>query len=176
MNKIFINNVTGQINKLQRKEDIFDNVILDNWRGLRLIYSYSKCNNICSKCPIPKKSKEINKCRRLCNLLKTTKEDQNMFGKKNFMDCKSLEEYKACYVNFILEKCNSYEEILKELLVIKNLIFIYSRNGNVEENETLFKKNVITRTLSKCNTDKKKTILKILRRNKKLSYALNYKI
>lgn len=165
--ELLINNryMQKKLLQLKKKYNGFINVIADDWRGPRFIFDTKdvrKCNNDCKNCPLYlllKNEKENNKENNFsAALYKADKNDKIIFGPQNFLNCKTLKQYKNCYVNFLLKKAKNKKEIQNELKLILNMKVIYSRNKNRYKTEKQFKKSAIKKILLLVNPSKKKII------------------
>jgi hypothetical protein len=145
MKKKLIKIAKKEVKNLINKYDGFNNIILDNWRGYRLIfdtekYLKSKTNNKKYKLIVVLKNEKMgyfNNC-----LLVSNYRDKKMFGEGKYLNCRKLEEYKNCYLNFIRQIDNK-KELKKELLLVKNLKVVYSKDGKESEVEKKFKNEIL---------------------------------
>lgn len=155
-----------KLKQLQKQYAGFINVIVDNWRGNRFIFDtidVRSCSQNCNKCPLYnllKKEKEAKSFS--SSLYPATLEDQKIFGPQPFLNCKTLNQYKNCYTNWLIKKTFTKKEIEVELKLIKNLRIIYSKEANNPSLlENKLKKSIIINTLKK-TTGEKKQIIKSL--------------
>lgn len=160
MDQKLIESTVKKLDKLQNST--FINVIFDNWRGPRFIFDTEEvrnCNNDCKDCDLFK----LLKRKAPKELFPATKEDKQLFGRQNFLNCKTLEQYGECYINFILKKANTLKEIKKELKLIKNLKIVYSKEtNNLSKLQREFKNNIIKAIIRKASKQKKEIIVKAL--------------
>jgi len=84
--------------------------------------------------------------------------DKSLFGPQNFLNCKTLSQYKDCYVNFLIHETNTEKEILEELTLIQNLKIIFSEGNDSAKLEDSFKQEIIDKTLCLADEEKKKKI------------------
>ncbi len=158
-----------KLEELLKKYDGFITVFLDDWHGYRFIYDTRKsncCENGCKKCPIYRLLKnEKGKDHFTTGLYLASSEEKRLFGPQKFLNCKSFDEYQNCYVNFLLEKCNTKQEIFDELNLIKNMKVIYSKNDSPKKQEIKFKKSVIKKVLASSKPKKIKYILEYFNLN-----------
>ena len=170
MNKNIINIAVKKFQELYKKYNGFINVGVDNWRGWRFVFDTEdvrKCKNNCKSCPLYFLLKNERITDFSAGLYPASKEDKELFGPQNFLNCKTLKQYENCYVNFILKKINSEKEIKEELMLVKDFKIIFSKeNDNLKEKENEFKKSVIRKLLRKTESPKKLLIQKIVKKNK----------
>lgn len=147
---------------LLKKYPYFCNVLVDDWRGFRFIFDTKDvrvCKNNCLKCSLFLLVGEKNNKIFSSGLYKASKEDKKIFGHHNYLNCKTLEQYRNCYLNFIFKKTRTKQEIVDELKLIKNLCFVYSsRRDNLFEKELKFKKDIFRELVLKTKDEKKKII------------------
>lgn len=171
MNDAIFKQATQKLEELLNKYDGFITVFLDDWRGYRFIYDVKKpdgCANGCKKCPIYqllKNEKEINGF--TAGLYLASTEEKKFFGPQKFLNCKSFDEYRNCYSNFLLKKCNTEKEIFDELNLVKNMKVIYSKNSSPKKQELKFKKEVIKKVLASSEPEKRKKIQEYLNPDRK---------
>jgi len=95
------------------------------------------------------------------NLYPANKKDKELFGCQNFLNCKSLEQYKNCYINFLLKEAKTDNEIKGELKLIKNFRMIFSRGAtDLSKKENEFKESIIEEVLKVCDKEKGNKIIK----------------
>jgi len=169
MNDTIFKQALTKLEELLKKYDGFITIFLDDWRGYRFIYDIKPsncCKDSCKKCPIYrllKDEKEINGF--TAGLYLASSKEKKLFGPQEFLNCKSFDEYQNCYVNFLLEKCNTKQEIFDELNLVKNMKVIYSKKDSPEKQEIKFKKGVIQKALASSETKKTKNIREYLNLN-----------
>lgn len=148
--------------ELSKKYDGFINIILDDWRGFRFIFDTKdvrRCKNNCLKCALYLLLKNEKRGLLSAGLYPASRMDKKIFGRQNFLNCKTLKQYKNCYLNFILKKSKTKKETLAELNLIKNLRFIYSSNTrNLLTEEKRFKKSILKELLIKSKGSKREII------------------
>ncbi len=130
----------------------FINVILDDWRGYRLIYDTQDvrgCNNNCSQCPLYKLLKNEPEGLFSLGLNKASAADRKLFGPQQYLNCKTIEQYQQCYINFLFQKANTSIEIKEELSLIHNLRVIYSAQVDARKKEREFKRGIYRVALAK---------------------------
>jgi len=152
MNKKILKLAKIKFKELSKKYDGFINVIVDDWRGYRFIFDTTdvrKCKNKCDECKLYNLLKNEREGLFSSGLFKASKVDKEIFGKQNYLNCKTLEQYQQCYINFIKKKITTFDELSDEIKLIKNLKIIYSKNNNVDEIENNFK-NQILKNILKC--------------------------
>lgn len=148
--------------KLQARYNGFINIIVDDWRGYRFIFDsvdVRKCRNNCATCPLYKFLKK-EKCGVFsAGLFRASTVDKKLFGKQNFLNCKTLTQYRDCYINWLVFKINTEKELKNELDLVSNLRIIFTKNGNNKNIEKKFKRSII-RKACLLSRGKKKAILK----------------
>jgi hypothetical protein len=102
-----------------------------------------KCKNDCPNCPLYLLLKNEESGLFSAGLYPASKDDKNLFGPQNFLNCKTIKQYQACYLNF-LAQCRSEKEIKQELDLVKSMKIIYSK-GNIKKTENLFKKEILSK-------------------------------
>jgi len=124
---------------------------VDNWRGYRFIFDTKdvrSCNNNCSTCPLYKLLKNEKAGYFSPTLYSASKVDKKMFGPQNKLNCKTLQQYKNCYISFLTEQTKTYKEIKQELKLIKNFTIIYSKgNTDLRRLEYKFRKDIMQESL-----------------------------
>lgn len=131
MNKRILAKAIKEFEKLSAEYNGFINVIFDNWRGFRFVFDTKdvrKCNNDCKNCQLYKLLKKHGIGKNSLGLFLATKEDRKLFGPQKFLNCKTLEQYKKCFIDFILKKVKSDTELKEELFLVKNFRIIFSKN------------------------------------------------
>jgi hypothetical protein len=164
-----------KLEELKEKYSGFITVILDNWRGVHFIYDTEdvrKCNNDCQNCPLYnllKDEKKVGEGEFSAELFYPTKtNDKKLFGLAKCMNCKSLPQYKNCFVNYFVyeatgDNIESTEKNIKdELEYIKNLKIIFSKDNDPQELENVFKQDTINEALALVDKEKRKLIEKFI--------------
>lgn len=151
MNKKIIKIAEKKIKNLIEEYNGFNNVILDNWRGYRFIFDTEKflTNKINGKkyrLSILLKNEKLGYFN--AGLLLASSKDKKMFGKQKYLNCKTLKQYKNCYLNFI-KKINNKKELKDELKLVKNLHIFYSKNNNKNKLEKNFKNRILKSSIVK---------------------------
>ncbi len=150
--------IKERIKKIIKYYPELNNLIFDNWRGWRFIFdspSVKKCDNKCQQCLLYVTLKKI----KIDNeFYPANIYDKKIFGQQNFLNCKTIDQYIDCYINFLNKKCQTKKEIEDELKLITNSKIVFSKNG-------WDKKKFITKIINK--------ILKISNKNKR-GIILNY--
>ena len=145
----------------------FINVIVDDWRGYRFIFDtleVRQCRNNCTKCKLYKLLKNKKPGVFTAGLILACNEDKKIFGPQNFLNCKTLEQYSRCYLNFI-KKINNKKALLEELKLISDLKVIYSKNYNTKELEKNFKNFIFKQAIKQANGWKRKIIRRYFKLN-----------
>lgn len=151
--KLIIKEAEKEFKKIAKNHKNFINVIVDDWRGYRFIFDTQEvrqCQNKCSECKLYKLLKNKKLGIFSPGLLLANREDKKIFGKQNFLNCKTLEQYSQCYLNFI-KKIKNKKELLKELELISNLKVIYSRDYKINKLEKNFKNFVFKQAINRAN-------------------------
>lgn len=157
-----------ELDRLIKQSGRFKNVILDDWRGVMFVFDtvdVRRCKNNCAECPLYRQLKnelpENNGF--FTGLYPASTKDQALFGPQRFLNCKTLKQYRDCYVNFLLKSVNGKEEIEDELSLILNCKVLYSSSTDDTEKFGLqFKKDVLEKVLSKTSGEKKDVIQRYL--------------
>jgi len=134
-----------KFNSLAKKYDGFINVVIDNWRGYRFVYDTEdvrKCQNDCQNCNLFKVLKNEKGGLFSAGLYLATEADKKIFGPQNYLNCKTLEQYQNCYLNF-LKKLKTKAEIEAELELVRKLTLVYCQKGSLEKEENVFKKAIL---------------------------------
>ncbi|MBU0612523.1 hypothetical protein KKB10_00750 [Patescibacteria group bacterium] len=132
-----------KLNELSKKYDGFINIVVDDWRGFRFVFDTEDvrlCKNDCKNCPLFQLLKNEKEGYFSVGLYPSNKEDKKLFGPQNFLNCKTLDQYQNCYLNY-LKQCKSDVEINKELQLVKGMKIIYSK-GNINKAEQKFKNSI----------------------------------
>ena len=92
MNKNIINIAVKKFQELYKKYNGFINVGVDNWRGWRFVFDTEdvrKCKNNCKSCPLYFLLKNERITDFSAGLYPASKEDKELFGPQNFLNCKT---------------------------------------------------------------------------------------
>lgn len=146
MRKDILKIAIKKFRQLSRKYNGFINIIVDDWRGFRFVYDTKdimKCKNMCLRCPLYLLLKNEKKELFSAGLYPANMEDKKLFGKQNFLNCKSLKQYQNCYINFLTKKVRTRKEFEAEIKLIENLKIIFSREDNINDLEKKFKTSII---------------------------------
>ena len=95
------------------KTNHFNYIMLDNWRGWCLIYDIKKSRPARKKQAvwlIQKYSKY-----KLARLKKANRSDKKIFGLNEYLNCRSLNNYKRCYINWLIKRVSGVAEARQEL-------------------------------------------------------------
>ena len=156
MKKDVIEIANKKLKELSKRYSGFINVIVDDWRGCRFIYDtveVRNCKNKCQKCQLYLLLKEEKNDIFSAGLYRASSADKKIFGPQNFLNCKTLGQYRDCYVNFLIKKTKDRSEIESELKLINNLKILYTKDpGGVSE--TQFRRSIIEKTLKFVDKDK----------------------
>ncbi len=165
MDKKILKLAKRKFKELSKRYDGFINLIVDDWRGYRFIFDTKDvrgCNNDCLQCPLFLLLRKEGQNIFSAGLYKATKEDKLIFGFQNYLNCKTLNQYKECYVNFLLKKNITENEIKEELELIKSSRIIFSKekdNGIIEDK---FKKSIIKDALIRANKNRRNLLNKYI--------------
>ncbi|MBL7158878.1 hypothetical protein ISS85_00160 [Candidatus Microgenomates bacterium] len=167
MNKNILNLAIKKFKQLEKKYKGFINIGLDNWRGYRFVFDtedVQKCKNNCLKCHLYLLLKNEKGKVFSATLCLASKKDKKIFGPQKYLNCKTLEQYKNCYVNFLIKKTKTKKEIREELILIKNFKIIFSKkSSNLKILENEFRKSIIQRTLMKTGKRKARIIKELIK-------------
>lgn len=161
MNKKITKLAFKHFDRLKRKYNGFINVGVDNWRGYRFIFDTGdvrRCQNNCAKCPLNLLLKAEKRGLFSAGLYQADKKDRSLFGPQYYLNCKTLTQYRNCYVNFLIRKAKTRNDIEDELELIKNFRIIFSKEKkDLRELENKFKLSILKNVLSK--VDKKRQMM-----------------
>jgi len=159
MYKKIIKLAEKKFSELQKKYRKFFNVIVDDWRGFRFVYDTQdvrNCSNDCKNCDLYNLLKNEKDGFFSAGLYQASKKDQQLFGKKVFLNCKTLDQYKKCYSNFLIQETKSDQEIVDELNLIKNFKIIYSKLNTANEKD--IKISILNKAINSSKGRKKRII------------------
>lgn len=152
-----------KITRLLKKYKKFLIIFIDDWRGIRFIFDTEdvrRCQNNCPNCDLYKllkKEKTI-----FAQLYPATDEDKRLFGPQNFLNCKTFTQYIDCYVNFLIKKTRTKNEVYKELNLINQSAIVYAKKNTPPLLEKKFKKNIFAKTLKNSSGNKKRWITEFI--------------
>lgn len=165
MNATILNIAVAKFQRLANRYSGFLNVGVDNWRGWRFIFDTEEvrqCNNNCSKCFLYHLLKNEKEGIFSAGLYLASKEDKKIFGAQKFLNCKTLKQYEDCFVNFIIQKLRTEEEIKDELRLVENFKIIFSKEvTDLKKREDEFQRSIYQKLLNKTTMAKKKIIEKV---------------
>ncbi len=126
--------------------------ILDDWRGMRIIYGYS-CSGVCSSCAlyraVGKDTEEFDDMKLRTTLRKATVEDRVIFSPQCFLNCKTPEQYVECFVQWLVTKCFTYQEVRDELSLVQGFRLLYQEGTrDLRASEENLKRLVVEHTLA----------------------------
>ena len=136
MRKDILEIAKGKLKELSKKYDGFINVVVDDWRGFRFVFDTEdvrRCTNDCPNCPLYQLLKNEEEGLFSAGLYLADESDKRLFGPQNFLNCKTLDQYQSCYLNY-LETCKSDDEITIELNLVNNMRIIFPNNKILEKN------------------------------------------
>jgi hypothetical protein len=152
-------------NQLVRENPGFFHVIIvDNWRGLRLIFdseASAACNNDCDQCrhsrlftPSQKKGRDLKAT--LFEFITTV--DKKLYGPELYLPCKTTRRYAECFVSYLLDDpvlCkrglpqNKMKRLLqKEMKLVRDFVVVF--NDGVLPNDELargLKRKIVSEAL-----------------------------
>ncbi len=153
--------------KLSKRYRKFTTVFVDDWRGYRFVFDTEdtkRCTNDCANCGLFKLLKNEKSGVFSSGLLKATDNDKELFGFQNQLNCKTLEQYAACYVDFLVAMPNNEREIMAELALLRDVSILYSKNSTEENLEQKFKNDVLRESLRRTRGRKRRLIMQTMRR------------
>ena len=153
------------MSELLKKFDGFNFIFLDNWRGFRFVYDVSDFSSL-YKLLRSEKTGIFS-----AGLVLATPKDQKLFGPEKFLNCRSIGSYQLCFLNYLLRRCLTEEQITEELKLLKKVRLLYCRNGSRKKLELDFKTGIIKEFIRRSGTDKKKIIQKIVSSHPDLFYV-----
>ena len=165
MDKKILKIAKEKFRELSKKYDGFINLIVDDWRGYRFIFDTEdvrKCNSNCQKCPLFLLLRNEKRGIFSSGLCRATKKDQSIFGSQFFLNCKTLEQYKDCYVNFLLKEANTEKKIEAELELIDSCKVIFSKEQDLLELEKNIKNSILSKVFLLADKRKKKIMRRLM--------------
>jgi hypothetical protein len=167
-----MNLASDAFERLSKEPNAFINMYVDNWRGWRFIFDTEEvrnCNNDCRNCKLYNLLKNEKEGIFSAGLYPANQKDKKLFGGQNFLNCKTLEQYIDCYVNFLLKEANTEREIREELNLIRNFRIIFSREtDDLKKKENEFRRSIIKKISRLAD---KNTKIKILNLWKKIDHC-----
>lgn len=146
MRKDILKIATIKFRKLSKRYNKFINVFVDDWRGFRFVFDTEdvrRCKNNCKECCLFKLLKNEKESLFSIGLYPASEKDKKLFGRQNFLNCKTLEQYKNCYTNFLIKNADNPVTVAKELELIKESTIIYAKDGDTKATEQKFKKDIL---------------------------------
>lgn len=154
MNKSTIKLANKKLKLLLRRYKGFNTVFLDNWRGFRFIYDSKEIKSYPGKSFLQSRLFELlkneNPGKFTASLCRASVSDKKLFGLQYFLNCKTYRQYAKCYINFFIKKVRTKEQAADEILLLKNMKIVFSKEGNLKVLERQFRLLVLTEVLSKC--------------------------
>lgn len=148
MKKSILKVANKKFEDLIKKYDGFINIVVDDWRGYRFVFDTKdvrKCKNNCKNCKLYKLLKDEKSGIFDAGLYPASAEDKKLFGNQRYLNCKTLDQYRDAYCNFILKKITTKKELDDELKLVKGFSIIYSRYGNKKTKEKRIKNFIISK-------------------------------
>jgi hypothetical protein len=130
-----------KLDTLSKKYNNFIYIFVDDWRGFRFVYDTTDvriCHNDCVNCPLYTLLKNEKENIFSASLYPANKKDKQLFGSQTFLNCKTIEQYKQCFVNFLVQKARTPQEIEEELQIIQQVRLVYAKNGDIKTQEKNF--------------------------------------
>lgn len=168
--------------------DLIDIILIDQWRRERNLdewrLSYlgnrlAKCPNNCEACPVyktvggnddPKDTREL-----ITTLVLATNSDlQNYEGNQHCLNCKSLDQYTASFVNCFIGECDTKEKMLDELDYVVGFKVVYWCEGsNPDSLEEKMKSKIIAECLARYPPENQKIFIAAINELDSLKKYLN---
>lgn len=156
------------LKRLNKKPNTFTNVILDEWRGCwRFIFDTEEvrsCDNQCDQCKLFALLRdEKEESGFSAALLPANERDKILFrAKQNFLNCKTLDQYRDCYADWLIKKASTDEHIRKELSLIKHCHIIFSKEtSDLSKKENEFRESILESVRKHADESKRDTIDRI---------------
>ncbi|MFA5051755.1 MAG: hypothetical protein WC544_01685 [Patescibacteria group bacterium] len=150
MNKTIQKLAQKKLRVLTKKYSGINSVILDNWRGYRFIYDTADvraCRNDCKNCRLYRILKNEPDGRFTARLQPASVQDKRLFGPQNYLNCKTLPQYRQCYIHFFNKKIKTKKQYLTELALLNNLRILNAGAQLIKRKEKSFKRFVRNRVL-----------------------------
>jgi hypothetical protein len=153
---------------LDKKPNTFINIILDDWRGCwRFVYDTEEvrgCSNQCGQCKLFALLRdEKEESGFSAALLPANEQDKIQFrAKQNFLNCKTLDQYRDCYVDWLLKRADTEEKIRKELSLVKLFRIIFSKEtSDLSKKENEFRESILENVRKHADESKRVAIDRI---------------
>jgi len=163
---LFVDEAREAARLLERKlSDGLYAVVLDEWRGVRLIVDSiwsRQCRNNCQDCP---QFDILSNLAPLASVPQSASEsvilyewkapkDLRLYGPERLLPCKTLERYGECFANCILFDEEMWHEpnLMEELQLVKTFKLVWSTRTGAREcraRERHFKRRIINSILDK---------------------------
>jgi len=163
-----MNRAQEAFKRLSKKPNTFINIVVDNWRGCwRFIFDTEEvrnCNNQCDQCKLfvlLRDEKEENGFS--AALLPANERDKTLFqAKQNFLNCKTLDQYRDCYADWLIKAASTEEQIRKELSLVKHCRIIFSKDtSDLLKKENEFRESILEKIRKHADKPKRDTIERI---------------
>lgn len=139
----------------------FQTVVLDNWRGVRLIYEIgitNCCESQCNRCSLFKLVGEdrphVEPEELKFTLYEANRKDLDLFpSKQRYLNCKGFHQYIEAFITWLVNAADTYEKMDGELEKVANFI-ILMKDRNIDTNylhnqEKKYKKMVVEESLQR---------------------------
>lgn len=153
--------VNKKLDELLRSGYVFRNIIFDDWRGFRFIYDSDDvriCKNDCENCRLYQLLRNEPDGEFTAGLYLASNRDRELFGNQRYLNCKTLEAYAECFINFLTKVTETDEEILEELKLVRDLRLVYSEDQSIEAKEKEFKKYIASEAIKRSVREKQEKI------------------
>lgn len=146
MRKDILKIANNKFIELSKKYDGFINVIVDDWRGYRFVFDtrdVRNCKNDCINCPLFDLLKNEKSGVFSAGLYRASEKDKLLFGPQKYLNCKTIDQYQSCYLNF-LKQCRTEKEIKEELNLVRSMKLVYS-NEDINKVEKSFRQTIFSK-------------------------------
>ena len=110
-------------------------VVLDDWAGIRLVWETGdvrSCTGNCRDCPtfavLGEDTKATARPGLNTTLRKSTPDHTSITG-YGMLNCKTMDDYKASFVDWLLHRCQTEKDLSEELDLIGNFHLVHDRNA-----------------------------------------------
>lgn len=150
MNKTIQKLAQKKLRALTKKHSGITTVILDNWRGYRFIYDtrdVRACRNDCANCRLYQLLKGEPSGTFTARLKKASAADKKIFGPQNYLNCKTVEQYRRCYINFFNKRIKNRKQFAKEMALL-NTMRILTVNAIFDTKSESRFRTIVRRTIN----------------------------
>lgn len=139
-------------------------VVLDKWRGFRLVVDTvgsRKCQNNCQSCRnfqlFGEQQSGLKEEGFIPELKRwTEKQDKDLYGPERYLQCKTLDRYAECYIRCLLEDCSTKEAVLEELQLVRQFTVLYAGSQDLELTKNLICAKIIYTVLGQVGIEKRR--------------------